>query len=72
MVSLVLAKEKCIDIWKGIISSEDGGVVILLPLGVAVVSTAPFSGASVTPMTGTVGSGGEAEVVAIGYVRGTA
>ena len=40
---------------QGIISSEDGGVVSLLPLGVAVVSTVPLSGASVTPIMGTVG-----------------
>ena len=56
---------------EGIVSSEDGGVVTLLPLGVVVVSTAPLSGASVTPMTRTVVGGGEAEVVAIGCVRGT-
>ena len=57
---------------EGIISSEDRGVVTLLPLGVAVVSAAPLSGASVTPVTRTVGGEGKVEVVAIGCVRGIA
>ena len=56
---------------EGVVFSEDGGVIALLPLGVAVVSAASLSGASVTPTTRTMGGGGEMEVMAIGCVQGT-
>ena len=71
MVGFGISIGKICWLLEGIVSSEDGGVVALLPLGVTVVSAAPLSGASVTLTTRMVGSGGEMEVVAIGCVRGT-
>ena len=45
-------------------------MVHLTPLGVAVAPADPLSGASVSPMAGIVGSGGDVEVVVNGCVGG--